>query len=249
LPSPDAFAYHSADELIGELRVIERTLERGASHGLAHRLVRSLRREVEIFRFKTVSLDVRQNTTVTRKTLQDIWLRITGLPEDQRPALDSEEWQAWLLKELERPRPYEITFNDLPDASQEMFNLLRMLRDMRGELDEKALNAIVLSMTESAADVLGVYVIAKLAGLVAASGEGEYCTMQVVPLFETIDDLRNAPAIMDALLRNPVRTPHRDRKRRLPRGDDRLLGLEQGRRLLHVELGAAHRPAAAHRAR
>jgi phosphoenolpyruvate carboxylase len=202
-PPDDAFAYVSADELIDDLSVAERALEQAGAKGLAHRLVRGLRREVEIFRFKTVSLDVRQNTTVTRKTLQDIWPRITGRPESERPALDTDEWRDWLLAELERPLPYEITFTDLPPASQEMFVLLRTLRDMRPSLDEDALNAIVLSMTESATDVLGVYVIAKFAGLVETADDGEYCPMQVVPLFETIGDLRSAPAIMDALLRIP----------------------------------------------
>jgi hypothetical protein len=58
------------------------------------------------------------------------------------------------------------------------------------------------------------------------------------------------PAIMDALLQNARSyAAPRCENGRLPRGDDRLLGLEQGRRLLHVELGAAHRAAAPHRAR
>ncbi|MEO0971702.1 MAG: phosphoenolpyruvate carboxylase, partial [Pseudomonadota bacterium] len=202
-PAADTFAYHSADDFIDDIRVIEHALEKGGSTGLARGAARALRREVEVFRFKTVSLDVRQNTTVTRKTLQDIWLRITGNSEDNRPDPQSPEWRDWLLAELERERPYEITFNDLPAASQEFFRLLRTLRDLRPGLDERALGVIVLSMTESAQDVLGIYVIAKLAGLVARDEEGEYCPLQVVPLFETIGDLRNAPEIMNALLEVP----------------------------------------------
>ncbi|MEO0422333.1 MAG: phosphoenolpyruvate carboxylase [Pseudomonadota bacterium] len=202
-PLAGTYAYYSADELIDDLQIMEHTLARGGSVGLARGAARALRREVEVFRFKTVSLDVRQNTTVTRQALQDIWLRITGSSEDKRPALDSPEWRDWLLSELDRERPYEITFNDLPPASQEFFRLLRTLRDLGPSLDENALGAIVLSMTESAEDVLGVYVTAKLAGLVARDEEGEYCPLQVVPLFETIGDLRNAPDIMNALLEVP----------------------------------------------
>ncbi|MEO0973151.1 MAG: phosphoenolpyruvate carboxylase, partial [Pseudomonadota bacterium] len=203
VPEEGAYAYRSADELIDDLTIAEHALERGGAVGLARTTVRQMRREVEVFRFKVSSLDVRQNTTVTRRALQDIWLRITGRPEEERPDLQSPEWREWLLGELEHARPYEITFHDLPAASQEFFRLMRTLRDLRHALDEKALGAVVLSMTESAEDILGVYVVAKLAGLVESSDDGEYSPLPVVPLFETIGDLRNAPGIMESLLQVP----------------------------------------------
>ena len=59
-------------------------------------------------------------------------------------------------------------------------------------------------MTHNAADVLGAYVLAKEAGLVRQSAKGVYCTLPIVPLFETIPDLRDAPAIMRELLGIPI---------------------------------------------
>jgi phosphoenolpyruvate carboxylase len=71
-------------------------------------------------------------------------------------------------------------------------------------LDRQAVGAFVLSMTQSVADVLGVYLLAKYAGLFSDAEGVETCTLPVVPLFETIEDLQRAPAIMRELHAVPV---------------------------------------------
>jgi len=62
----------------------------------------------------------------------------------------------------------------------------------------------VLSMTRSVSDVLGAYLLAKHAGLFADTAGTESCTLPIVPLFETIEDLQRAPAIMRELLSVPL---------------------------------------------
>ena len=85
-----------------------------------------------------------------------------------------------------------------------MIDLFRLIGDIQRELDREAFGSFILSMTHSAADVIGVYVVAKLAGLFLDSAGIELCTLPVVPLFETITDLRAAPAIMREVLAVPV---------------------------------------------
>ncbi len=75
---------------------------------------------------------------------------------------------------------------------------------MRESLDREAFGAFVLSMTRSVADVLGAYLLAKEAGVFLDAAGTEICPLPIVPLFETIDDLRAAPAIMRELLAVPV---------------------------------------------
>ena len=82
-----------------------------------------------------------------------------------------------------------------------MFELVRRLRE---EIDREAFGAFVLSMTQSVSDVLGAYLLAKTAGLFADAPGVESCTLPIVPLFETIDDLQRAPAIMRELLAVPL---------------------------------------------
>ena len=75
---------------------------------------------------------------------------------------------------------------------------------MRGRLDREAFGSFILSMTRSVADVLGVYLLAKEAGVLLDAAGTEICPLPIVPLFETIDDLRAAPAIMRELLAVPL---------------------------------------------
>src|SRR5204862_53402 len=68
----------------------------------------------------------------------------------------------------------------------------------------EAIGSFILSMTHDAADVLGAYLLAKEAGLFADAAGTECCTLPVVPLFESVDDLRRAPEIVRELLRVPL---------------------------------------------
>jgi phosphoenolpyruvate carboxylase len=79
-----------------------------------------------------------------------------------------------------------------------------MIADHRDRLDREAVGHFVLSMTRSAADVLGAYLLARRAGLFAEGEGGPRCTLVVVPLFESVEDLERAPAIMRELLSDPL---------------------------------------------
>jgi phosphoenolpyruvate carboxylase len=193
--------YGNADELITDLVVLETGLRDCNCGDMAGRLVRKLRRSVEIFRFSTVRLDLRQNTTRLHQTLRGIWSASGQVGEPPEPA--SEAWSAWLHELLEQPRSGETLPQLSPDA-QELIDLFRLVRDIQHDLDREAFGSFILSMTHSAADVIGVYVVAKQAGLFLDSAGIELCTLPVVPLFETITDLRAAPAIMRDVLAVPV---------------------------------------------
>ena len=78
-------SYANADELILDLRVIESALEEANSPSIAADLVRPVRRAVEIFRFSTVRLDLRENTTKTSAALQALWWATAGTATTARP--------------------------------------------------------------------------------------------------------------------------------------------------------------------
>ena len=78
------------------------------------------------------------------------------------------------------------------------------MRDLREEIDREAFGSFILSMTRSVSDILGAYLLAKNSGLFADTAGVESCTLPIVPLFETIEDLQRAPAIMRELLTVPV---------------------------------------------
>jgi phosphoenolpyruvate carboxylase len=195
----DAGGYPSAEHLIGDLRTLEAGLTGAGCGSAAARLVRPLRREVEAFRFSTVRLDVRENSPRVNAALGALW----GAGESAEPPRPgSTAWRQWLQRELVRPlradRPTP------PAGARELLDLFRLIREMRDQLDREAIGSFILSMTHDVGDVLGVYLLAKEAGLFADAAGTESCTLPIVPLFESIDDLRRAPEIVQELLQAPV---------------------------------------------
>jgi phosphoenolpyruvate carboxylase len=204
--APDPAGYASAEALITDLRTIEEALGFGGSTSLAQTLVRPVRREVESFRFSTVRLDVRENTTKLNAALADLW---TAGPSDRRtdggaPEQGSEAWRKWLGAELARPLVPGERIPELPPESAETLGMFQLVRQLRDEVDREAFGAFVLSMTRNVSDILGAYLMAKTAGLFGDTAGVETSTLPIVPLFETIEDLQRAPAIMKELLAVPL---------------------------------------------
>ena len=98
--------YANADELILDLRVLENALEEANLASIAADLVRPVRYAVQLFRFSTVRLDLRENTTRTTETLQALWRATAGQGGGEPPDPRSDAWKAWLLAELARPRAW-----------------------------------------------------------------------------------------------------------------------------------------------
>ncbi len=222
--APEATGYSSPEALISDLRLIEDTLEAAGSTSLAKTLVRPVRREVESFRFSTVRLDARENTTRLNAALADLWKQ--SLPRAERgaeertdiapsgarggradrvmPDQSSEAWRQWIAAELAKPLAPGSQPPTLPPESAETLGMFQLIRQLREEIDRHAFGTFVLSMTRSVGDVLGAYLLAKTAGLFGDTAGVESCTLPIVPLFETIEDLQRAPAIMKELLSVPL---------------------------------------------
>jgi phosphoenolpyruvate carboxylase len=196
----DPAGYATADALIGDLKLIETELVDSGHRQLASAILVPVRREVEAFRFSTVRLDVRENTTKLSAALRALYETTNGAAP---PEGNSEEWRAWLTAELARPLTGSPSV-ELPAATAETLGMFRLVRQLRAEIDREAFGAFVLSMTRGVSDILGAYLLAKTAGLFADTAGVESCTLPIVPLFETIDDLQRAPAIMKELFNVPL---------------------------------------------
>jgi phosphoenolpyruvate carboxylase len=202
--TPDPAGYASAEALVTDLRSIEDALALGGSTSLARILVRPVRREVESFRFSTVRLDVRENTTRLNAALADLWRQADGRAGGQPAEQGSDAWRQWVATELARPLTAGSPVPALPAESAETLGMFQLVRQLRDEVDREAFGAFVLSMTRSVSDVLGAYLMAKNAGLFGDTAAVESCTLPIVPLFETIEDLQRAPGIMKELLSIPL---------------------------------------------
>jgi phosphoenolpyruvate carboxylase len=201
-PPPEHTGYSSADRLMDDIDLMRSALGAAGAQRLSDALLLPLRREIGVFRFATVRLDVRENSRRINQTLAAMYrLRHPGT---EPPAPESEEWKRWLLSELGTARSGPCAYEVLPADAAETLATFRTIARMRGEIDREAFGALILSMTRSAADILGAYLLAKECGLFADAAAVERCTLPIVPLLETIPDLRRAPAILKELLAVPL---------------------------------------------
>lgn len=180
--------YGQATELIADLDLIADSLRahRGEHAGLF--VLNRFRRRIAAFGFHLAALDVRQDSRVHRQALE----QLTGLGFAD---LD--------LAALCRQAPlYDRAALD--EGTRRVLDVYTALAAVRRNHGPAALGLCIVSMTRSAADVLAVLALARAAGLT----DGGQVPLDVAPLFETIDDLRAAPAILDGLCRDPVYGSH-----------------------------------------
>lgn len=185
-------AYLHVRFFIADLRKIESALSAIDAQGLANRLIRPIRWQAEVFGFRTFVLDVRQNSSVTTRVISEIW-------GPDAPSYGTPAWSERLRVDLAKP---ELTSPDpagLGDEARELLALLALMHETRLGPDPRAIGPFILSMTRSSDDLLGVYLLARHAGFGA-----ERLDLRVVPLFETIEDLRAAPQILNELMKVPL---------------------------------------------
>ncbi len=185
-------AYATADDLVADLKTLERALIDADCGAIARATVVPVRREVEAFRFSTVRLDLRQGSGAFNAAVEEL-----------RIARGIDGGANWERDALIRPRR-EGEPGVTSAAAQETLGMFTLVREMRASIDRRAFGSLIISNTQSAADVLHVYLLAKEGGLFHNAAGVESCTLPIVPLFETIEDLRRAPAIMRELFSVPV---------------------------------------------
>jgi len=204
IPTAGVFAYRQPDEFIDDLATLENGLVRSGCHLPAEDLVRPLRYEAMAFRFCTVSLDVRQNSGVVNSLVAKYWEKVTGRDAKEYEQTDEAARREFLQRELE-----SLSIDgDALDARElertDTVATFRLLREAKRDLDRKSIGSFILSMTTSVSDLLSVYLVAKMTGLCEPAAGGEVCRLRIVPLLETIDDLRRGPEILAALFDIPL---------------------------------------------
>ena len=195
--------YHDAAEFITDLDVIADSLR--ANHGLPLTRPRldTLRRAADIFGFHLATLDMRQSSDVHERVLTELF-RAAGVVADYA-ALDETQKLDLLLAELAQPRLLYSPYLSYSHETHSELGVLRMARTVREQFGHRAIRNYIISHTETVSDLLEVFLLQKETGLLR-SGDGSAAAeaeLMVIPLFETIPDLRNAPEIMDGMLSVP----------------------------------------------
>ena len=207
-------AYDSPESFDADLAIIEQSLTEAKCEMLIDQHIRPLRQMLSVFGFHLADLDIRQNSAYHDAALSQL-LVTAGVPDGESFADWSEETRvSFLSKELESTRPFihgDISVGEEADSVLHTYRVLARHRTAHGDA---GLGSLVISMTRSLSDLLSVYVLAREAGLMEATEDGLACPLEIVPLFETMDDLDASPELLKAFLVHP--TTRRSLKLRHP---------------------------------
>lgn len=192
-----AAAYLSAEAFRADLNGLSSVLEAIGGRAVARRFVQPLLWQVGSFGFRTVSLDIRQNSTVVNRVLAELFA-LTN-PADPVEA-GTPQWSERIRAALSQGERLEFDVERLSPEAGELLSTFSVIREHVSSADADAVGSFVLSMTRSADDLLAVYLLAQYCGLSTAPGSGGAIRLRIVPLFETIADLQAAPGILNGLL-------------------------------------------------
>ncbi|HEY8966346.1 MAG TPA: phosphoenolpyruvate carboxylase, partial [Candidatus Methylacidiphilales bacterium] len=195
--------YAHASELLADLRLLRASLVEIGAGALAKADVDPVLRSLEVFGFHLASLDIRQNSRFHELALSQL-MSAAGLDGDGFLKLDERGRLAFLEKELASPRPFAPVDAPTGPEAEAVLACYKVLARHIADYGPEAIGALIVSMTRSVSDLLIVYLLAREVGLARSTDEGLVCLLPVVPLFETIEDLKGSPAILGSFLAHPV---------------------------------------------
>lgn len=201
---PDGPSYRDADGLLQDLYLMRRSLEQNRSIHVARGPLRRVITMVQTFGFTMAQMDVREDSSETNAAIEELMTQ-SGASATGFAELTADEQSVALSAELASRRPLHSAAARLSDSTREVLEVMETVREAQDRFGENAIDTWVISMTRTAADMKAVLVLSREAGLTLPS-EG-VARLKVAPLFETIDDLRNAASVMDDYWSDPqVRT-------------------------------------------
>lgn len=187
--------YASPEELLADLRIIETSLKSHHADALIAPRLAPLLRAIQVFGFHLATLDLRQSSDQHEAVIAELLATARVAPDYS--ALDEQTRRTLLLQLLSDARPLRVMGAAYSERAQSELAIFEAAREALARYGREALRHYIISHTESVSDLLEVLLLLKEVGLVRGTLDREATSdLIVVPLFETIGDLREAPAIM-----------------------------------------------------
>lgn len=190
--------YPTGDELLRDLRLVRDSLMENRSTNSVRGTLSWLMRKVTLFGLHLVPLDVREDARLHAAALDEM-LRHYGMCDNYLELPETEK-QALLTHELGSRRPVFPLEPQFSEATMRVIETWRMVAQAHREYGQAAIDTFIASMSKYPSDVLTMLLFAREVGIAQH--------IDLVPLFETIDDLTNAPDVMNTLFTNSAYRSH-----------------------------------------
>ena len=187
--------YTDSDSFLADLKVIQDSLNSHHAKALAAQRLDPLIRAVEVFGFHLATVDLRQSSDQHEKVVDE--LLATARIEKDYASLDEASKRKVLVNLLNDARPLRIPGANYSDHTQSELSIFEEARLARTTYGTEAIRHYIISHTETVSDLLEVLLLQKEVGLMRGTlDDNARVDLIVVPLFETIEDLRNSAGIM-----------------------------------------------------
>jgi phosphoenolpyruvate carboxylase len=190
--------YFDGQELLDDLLTMQRSLElnkgRHAAAADLHRLIEKVR----LFGLHIVPLDIREDAQRHLHAIKELFAAYNIVPDFA--ALDEEARRAILTEQIRNPRPLFPVTPRFSEITNEVIATWRMIAHAHQTYGKQVIDTVIASMTQNASDMLIMLLLAHEVGVEQV--------VDIVPLFETIDDLHRAPEILDSVFGNPAYREH-----------------------------------------
>ena len=193
--------YANPGELRHELKVLATSLKLNGGARLAGGRLRRLLRAVQVFGFHLAPIDLRQNSEVHARTVAALLAAAGRCPDYE--ALSENERIDLLCAEIASPRPLYSPWLNYDEESRGELAIFFAARELREKYGSAALPNSIISKTDGVSDLLELALLLKEAGLLRPGPEPAL-DVNIIPLFETIEDLQKSAAIMDWLFALPA---------------------------------------------
>jgi len=199
----EQISYRFAHELIADLTILKNALVGVKASEIAHSDVFSAIRIVKTFGFHLAKPDIRQNSKYHDNVISQL-LQAAHIYDIDYLNANLNERLSFINKELETTRPFTHPTMPLGDEARATIDCYSVLSEHVRLYGTEVLGSLIISMTRNVADLLAVYLLEREVGLMQNTPDGLASVLPIVPLFETIDDLKNSHEILDEFLSNPV---------------------------------------------
>ena len=188
--------YSVPGEMQSDLKTLRGALKAIGAQRIARDKLFEVERHLQCFGFHLAKLDVRQNSAFHEKALSQI-LDAAGFEDYDFAAWDMDKRLEFLEAELQTRRPFLVLGERCGPEADKVLACFQALRRHVTRYGEEGIGSLIVSMTRDLTDLLVVYLFLREVGLLETS-------IPVVPLLETIDDLRAGERILDAFLSHPI---------------------------------------------
>lgn len=188
--------YLQAEDFLSDLQTVDASLRAHHASAIADLRVRPLVRAVQVFGFHLATLDLRQSSDQHELVIAELLAKAEV--EADYPGLDEEAKQTLLCRLLNEARPLRVHQTAYSDLARGELAIFETAAEARRRYGHEALRHCIISHTETVSDLLEVLLLQKECGLMHGTlhSHESRAELIVVPLFETIADLRHAEGIM-----------------------------------------------------